>query len=459
MEALTFTSTILPRTKIDTRLALASAKTRTSATRVQAEKHRTLLKGPQSLKETIGKEECLNLEGNHDAILKAGLFDQWRQRALGYEYDANRRTQSNQGIINSNVLQEAKRSQKVKSRAKAPLSPSSTSQPPGPTDELERLLALKPRPQLTYDSFMFNMNQASAYEALSRRTKTEPSSVELAWFESFIRRLEKYVEACTIHRNLYLRALREMPSALLMGCLRFQEADLEVLVADAESVVCQQPTRRRGETTPSSETDQERAWRKQFEQDFPYGPKALQTRGTGLRCAWYALQLSIKHQFPDVPVPTLHELQSIFNHLADSVHPDLQMSNSNMFRIDQAIRVGVAWLNRWNVEACVGVAYKNDDQLFYAQIPVQNFDRRLHRVLWIHNDNLSVGDWSGAHFSGLRGVTMQESEERLAPLTWSLTRADEPSTVRGWRRLTRNLAALDRHKGSYGDEDESAKWT
>lgn len=379
----------------------------------------------------IVKNNRLNVEViNEDTALKFAIIEAWREsadRAAGQAQPGSGDKQE-KGLTAEQMLANSR--------------------------SLARLLWLEPRPQLTYDSFMFNMSTAAEYARLRREIPTPAHPHEVLWFEIFVNRLESYLEACNLQRVSHLRALREMPTPKLMANISFQHQDLEFALQDAEA----DPGLLERDGIPwapknaRKETDPERLWREQFESDFPFGPQPLETEGTRLYCAMHALQLSIQHQFPLVPVPTVQQLHDLAkSQYAES--PYITTRDRNQYTVDQALIAGRAWLARSGVDARVGIARTTADDVFYAAAspaPPPPPPRR-RRVLWILDDDVAArADRGAAHFSGLRAVGARECRERVAPVSWALARAN-PRTAEEWRDLADTLMAHDGNPESLGE--------
>lgn len=106
--------------------------------------------------------------------------------------------------------------------------------------------------------------------------------------------------------------------------------------------------------------------------------------------------------FPNLPQPTVQNLQEIFNSpefTEDLVEFGLQ--NTNNFYVDQVGAVLHFWAALHDLNLQLGYIINGQKPFL---VPTPDADKHDKIVVWIHNDNAS-GNFSSAvsnHFSGLR---------------------------------------------------------
>lgn len=158
------------------------------------------------------------------------------------------------------------------------------------------------------------------------------------------------------------------------------------------------------------EAPQELEWRLEYEKDFPTGAHRIPTSGNGLLCAWYALQNSIRAQFPQVPAPDVDDLGDIYKELARREGEDF-WGNVNNFHGDQATMVGQMWMQRHGMPIRVGVTWPRAGRPPHAMV-FSHADEFVGKpVLWIHNTAPDGSDAQMAHYEGLRKKDRREMEE------------------------------------------------
>lgn len=126
---------------------------------------------------------------------------------------------------------------------------------------------------------------------------------------------------------------------------------------------------------------------------FPHGYRKIHTAAARLRCGFYAIMLSMRHQTPQLPCPTLQELKGTF--ASDTVstlcHEALQFNKRN-FRLDQLALTLREWGKTRGLDLWVGGVIEGGG----VTIPsIERDDLDITTLLWVHYNGLN-------HFSGLR---------------------------------------------------------
>jgi len=176
---------------------------------------------------------------------------------------------------------------------------------------------------------------------------------------------------------------------------------------------------------PKSKTPQGQGYmraRELFWKTFPNGKYVrLPTPGDNMECAFYALRISIRHQFPDYPphkLPGMEELRDVyFNGEMARLNKELGLGelNENDFFVDQLSVVVSEWGERRGERWQLG--YVTDgklDEVDGSGLPavldtsktVKASDEggeEIIRRVWVYNDGLSLYGRVG-HYEGMRAV-------------------------------------------------------
>ncbi|KAF4624461.1 hypothetical protein G7Y89_g13711 [Cudoniella acicularis] len=142
-----------------------------------------------------------------------------------------------------------------------------------------------------------------------------------------------------------------------------------------------------------------------FDNDFPNGYSLIQTKSTELICGLFALRHSIRHQFPQFPVPSIDKLRTFATTgvVAREIRETgLDEDFDRNFPLDQlaAVLLQYGRMQRQNLQ--LGVYLPRAQPLI---VPGADPSRPV-LTIWIHNDNNQSEDTFG-HYSGMKRSTVQ----------------------------------------------------
>ncbi|KAK0714840.1 hypothetical protein B0H67DRAFT_460883, partial [Lasiosphaeris hirsuta] len=143
--------------------------------------------------------------------------------------------------------------------------------------------------------------------------------------------------------------------------------------------------------------------RNRFWAAFPRGAyRRLPTPGTDLECAFHALRISMAHQAPSLPVPTLEELRGVFfGGAVAGENATVGMDNGNNFSVDQLGAVFGEWGASRGLRCQLG--YVSDEGrpvlINTAAVTAGDEDPAVVRI-WVYNDGASLRGWMG-HYEGI----------------------------------------------------------
>lgn len=119
---------------------------------------------------------------------------------------------------------------------------------------------------------------------------------------------------------------------------------------------------------------------------FPHGHQVIPTPGNGLLCGLHAVILSMEAMEPDLPRPTVEELQVVFKSLDNAA---FGLDNESYFHVDQVGAALYFWGTKHDLNLQVGYIPLGESPVL---VPHPNEDERT--VVFIQH--------APGHFSGLR---------------------------------------------------------
>ena len=160
---------------------------------------------------------------------------------------------------------------------------------------------------------------------------------------------------------------------------------------------------------------------------------------------------SMHAQCPDLPYPTLEELDMVFREQSAEHAEIYGMDNINNFSVDQVAAV----LYSWGVERGLNLRLGYLEQGNYPLLVSHPNEDDDIRVVWVHNN----GHWDTGlgHFSGIRRWSLEMREEELRQEALKMERSAANGQTEGPREAEQTQGVCETDASTNMEDNRSGE--